>query len=327
MRLRHITMAACAVLAATAVAGCGEFKNTVYPQPGTTTHVPVMLSGAPNGLMAGVYDAIALGYYRQSDMQVELTVPSATQDPLTELHNFKTEVAVSSEPNVLLRRNQGVPVVSVGAIVQQPLASVAVKEVITTKDKNCAGKKDCKRTSIKNSKHSGGSTTTTKTVTTRLRDIWEPGTVGDTSSAVPPSVARVLDEKQVPNYQGLVFAVRPDSIVNNTSAIRRFLQTTARGYEAARKDPDQAVDNMIRLDPSLAGKGPQLLAQLKAFLPYMFPGIQTMGSSKGTHVPWGFQNTAEWSKFGYWLHDHHLISNPNAVTDASTNELLAGQGV
>jgi hypothetical protein len=25
--------------------------------------------------------------------------------------------------------------------------------------------------------------------------------------------------------------------------------------------------------------------------------------------------------------DHHLISNPNAVADASTNELLAGQGL
>ena len=42
--------------------------------------------------------------------------------------------------------------------------------------------------------------------------------------------------------------------------------------------------------------------------------------------PWGWQDQAEWNAYGQWMINHHLISNPNAVVDASTNEVLAGQG-
>ena len=53
-------------------------------------------------------------------------------------------------------------------------------------------------------------------------------------------------------------------------------------------------------------------------MPYWFP----------THGhPWGWQDPTQWNAFGQWMMDNKLISDPNAITDASTNELLAGQGV
>ena len=57
---------------------------------------------------------------------------------------------------------------------------------------------------------------------------------------------------------------------------------------------------------------------LQAALPYFFP--------TGGKV-WGWQREAQWNSFGSWLTQHQLLSNPNAITDASTNELLPGQGV
>ena len=43
--------------------------------------------------------------------------------------------------------------------------------------------------------------------------------------------------------------------------------------------------------------------------------------------PWGWQDATQWNNYGQWMLVHHLISNPNAVLDVSTNELLAGQGL
>jgi putative hydroxymethylpyrimidine transport system substrate-binding protein len=331
MNTRRMIMAAGAAATAFAVAGCGEFQNTITPQPGTTTNVPVMFSGPPTGLMAGVYEAMALGYFKQADMKVHIMVPTTGENPLTQLHNFKTEVAVSSAPNVLLRREQNVPVVSVGAIVQKPLASVMVKVPVTHKVTSCK-KKDCK-SDAKRGKHSKTITTTTVATTTNPHYDWTPGTVAtngptvNSELTVPKKAVPVMQRKDIPTYQGLVFVVRPDTIVNNAPSIRRFLQTTARGYEAARRNPAQAINNMVKIDPALATQQAKLLAELKAYLPVMFPGIQTVGKSKGSKEPWGFQNTTEWNTFGNWLHERGLISDPEAVNNASDNELLAGKGV
>ena len=45
------------------------------------------------------------------------------------------------------------------------------------------------------------------------------------------------------------------------------------------------------------------------------------------HHPWGWQDPKEWNAFGNWMTHNKLITNPNATPDASTNELLAGQGI
>ena len=34
----------------------------------------------------------------------------------------------------------------------------------------------------------------------------------------------------------------------------------------------------------------------------------------------------QWNAYGQWMISHHLVTDPNAVAGASTNELLAGQG-
>src|SRR5205807_1428502 len=98
--------------------------------------------------------------------------------------------------------------------------------------------------------------------------------------------------------------------------IRRFVQALARGYEAARRDPAQAVQSLVRAN---SGLDPKLqLASVRATLPAFFPS----GSR-----PWGWQGPSQWNRYGRWMLAHHLITNPAALADASTNELLAGQGI
>jgi hypothetical protein len=76
------------------------------------------------------------------------------------------------------------------------------------------------------------------------------------------------------------------------------------------------VDQLISANPGLDRK--LQLASVRATLSSFFPS--------GNH-PWGWQNPTQWNSFGTWMMRRHLIQNPNAIIDASTNELLAGQGI
>jgi putative hydroxymethylpyrimidine transport system substrate-binding protein len=125
-----------------------------------------------------------------------------------------------------------------------------------------------------------------------------------------------MNQAGVPNYDELVFVVRKATIVDHPSLIRRFVQAVARGYQAARADPARAVDQLISANPGLDRK--LQLASVRATLSSFFPS--------GNH-PWGWQNPTQWNSFGTWMMRRHLIQNPNAIVDASTNELLAGQGI
>jgi putative hydroxymethylpyrimidine transport system substrate-binding protein len=121
----------------------------------------------------------------------------------------------------------------------------------------------------------------------------------------------------VPTYDELVVVVRKNTIVNQPGLIRRFVQALARGYESARRDPQAAVANLVHASPGL---DPKLqLASVRATLPAFFPS--------NSANPWGWQDPGQWNTYGQWMLSHHLISVPNAVIDASTNELLAGQGL
>lgn len=128
----------------------------------------------------------------------------------------------------------------------------------------------------------------------------------------------LLSTPGYPTYNGLVVVVNKGTIVYNAQLVRRFVQALARGYRAARANPAQAIDALITAVPSLAPQRALEAATLRAALPAFFP--------PGLKV-WGFEKESQWNSFGSWLSRHQLLSNPNAITDASTNELLPGQGV
>jgi ABC-type nitrate/sulfonate/bicarbonate transport system substrate-binding protein len=314
--------AAFAAAAAVLLAGCGEIKNTITAPAHTANRITVVLAGQPNGFYAGIYDAQALGFFKQTDLDVHLVIPTAGQDPVTMVHENQALAAISSEPNVLLHRNEDQPVVGVAAIVHAPLQSIVITAppggptggsgvgtgTTTTATTTTTRKK--RKTATRTTTTASSTSTSTTPTTTTLAD---PG-----ASAWPASLQQLLSKPGYPTYNGLEIVVRKNSIVNNAPLIRRFVQAVARGYRAARANPSRAITNLITAVPSLAPQQTLETATLTAALPYIFPA--------GLKV-WGYQKAAEWNAFGTWLTDNHQLTNGNAVTDASTNELLPGQGI
>jgi putative hydroxymethylpyrimidine transport system substrate-binding protein len=310
-----------AAVASLALAGCGEVKNTINPKPGTANQVTVALAGQPSPFDIGIYEAAARGYFKQADMNVHVIVPGPGQDPVTMVHNGQALIGISSEPNVLLHRNVDQPVVGVAALVHGPLSAItipvpkagqsggAAPTTVTTGTTTTRTKRTRKPTTHTSTTTTASSTTTTPTTTT----VSEPDT-----TLWPEQLQQLLSRPGYPTYDGLVMVARKGSIVQHAPLIRRFVQAVARGYRAARGNPTQAVTDLINAVPSLAPQQPLELATLKAAMPYLFP--------TGGKV-WGWQREAQWNAFGTWLAQNHLLSNPNAIGDASTNELLQGQGV
>lgn len=287
-RILRLT-AAGAVVAASAVAigGCGEIANTIKPPPDTANHLTVALPTAPSATYIGIYEAQALGYFKQADLDVQLQAPSSgVTDTLTPLFDYKLSVAVASEPSLMLARNRSEALVGVGALVHGPLKTV---KAITVKTPAGSGKHKRARTTVRYQ---------------ASNDV----------AVLPTS----LQHRTLPAYDGLVFAVRKGTIVNHAEIIRRFVQAVARGYEAARSNPTAATQTLISTVPSLAKTRALQLTTIKMMIPSFFPA--------GDKI-WGWQYASQWNAFGTWLTRLHMITNPNATPDASTNELLAGQGV
>ena len=321
-----------------ALAACGEKKEAVSPAAARAQSLNLMLDWFPNADHVGLYQALADGEFTRAGLDVHVQVPSDPALPLKLLAAGKVDAAISYEPELLLARNQGLPLVSIAAIVQKPLTSiVSLGSKRIRAPANLRGKRIA----------DAGIPYQHAYLTTILARVGVPaGSVKEInvgSNLVPallsgrvdaalgaywnyeaiqlaqlkkrPNVIR-MDQVGVPTYDELVVVVRKSTLSTKSDELRRFVQALARGYQSVRSDPQQAVQNLVRLNSGLDPKFQ--LASVRATLPVFFP------SSAGQ--PWGWQDPTQWNAYGEWMLTHHLISNPAAVTDASTNELLAGQG-
>lgn len=324
---------------ALAVAGCGEKHEAVTAAAGSRQSLTLMLDWFPNADHVGIYRALAEGDFTKAGLDVHLQIPSNPAAPLQLLAAGKIDAAISYEPEVLLARNQGEALVSVAAIVQKPLTSiVSLGSKHITSPAQLRGKRvgdagipyqHAYLTTILARAHVPLSSVKEINVGDNLVPAMLSGRVDATLGAYwnyeaiqlamlhkHPNVIH-MEQVGVPTYDELVVVVRKQTIVNRPDLVRRFVQAVARGYESARQDPQAAVANLVHASPGL---DPKLqLASVRATLPAFFPSNPAN--------PWGWQDPTQWTAYGQWMLRNHLISDPNAVLDASTNELLAGQGI
>jgi putative hydroxymethylpyrimidine transport system substrate-binding protein len=325
------------VLMALGLAACGQKKASLTGSAGNAQSLTLMLDWFPNADHVGVYQALADGSFNQAGLNVHVQVPSDPASPLQLLAAGRVDVAISYEPELMLARNRGLPLVSVAAIVQRPLTSIVsvgskkIKSVRQLRGKKVgdAGiayqhaylqtilqRAGVPERSVK--EINVGSNLVPAMLSGRvdatLGAYWNVEALQLQQRNKHPNVIHI-ENAGVPTYDELVVVVRRATLANRANQLRAFVQALARGYEAARNDPATAVQNLISANPSLDKKLAE--ASVRASLPVFFPPAGR---------PWGWQDQARWNAYGQWMLSHHLITNPNAVVGASTNELLAGQG-
>jgi putative hydroxymethylpyrimidine transport system substrate-binding protein len=325
------------VLIALGLAACGQKKATLTGSPGSAQSLSLMLDWFPNADHAGIYQALRDGDFARAGLGVHVQTPSDPASPLQLVAAGKVDAAISYEPELMLARQRGLTLVSVAAIVQTPLTSIVsvgskhIKSVRQLRGKRVGDAGISYQHAYLQTilRHEGVSPASVKEINVganlvpamlsgrvdaTLGAYWNVEAIQLAQRGKHPNVIRV-DKVGVPTYNELVLVVSRKTLSSKADELRRFVQALARGYEATRRDPAAAVNDLLSANPSLDRKLQQ--ASLRATLPAFFPA----GAK-----PWGWQDQARWNAYGQWMLSHHLISNPNAIVGASTNELLAGQG-
>jgi putative hydroxymethylpyrimidine transport system substrate-binding protein len=300
--MKRLPWTVAALAAAVLLAGCGEVSNTLKPPAGSADTLTVALDGSPNFSHVGLFEAQALGYFSQTDIKVRFITPA---NPLKAIQDGSAQMAIASEPAAILVRNTHIALAAVAALQQGP-QQVQV---------SCRTPKAATVTTKTGTGTTRTTSTTASTTTARSHPPLRAARCSAKTVARPDATYA-----QSPTYNRLNLVVTEDEIVKHAPVLRRFVQAVGRGYAAARAHPESATQNLVKLNPGL--NYTQQLAGVKASIAHFFP-VKTLT----TNHPWGWEAVSEWNAFGVWMLKHHIITDADAVPDADTNELLAGQGV
>jgi putative hydroxymethylpyrimidine transport system substrate-binding protein len=339
---RHIpglVLAGAAALCVLALAACGTATNvTSLPAAKPFT---VMLDWFPNADHAALYTAIANGDFKAVGLDVQPVVPSETAEPLKLLAAGRVDLAISYEPELMLARDEGLKVVSIGALVQRPLTSIiALGGQHISSVASLAGRKvgtagiPYQAVELKSALLSAGVNPAkvqqvnvgfnlvpamlSHEVAATLGGFWNYEAIQLQLQHKHPTVIPI-NEAGVPNYDELVLVVREDEARHDGVDLRAFMQALTRGERAVRADPEAAAKLIMAANPNLEAK--LQVESIKRTL----PAAQPTAAGK----PYGYQDPAQWQTFGEWMYGKGLLkSNPDATgLPPFTNEFLPGEGI
>jgi putative hydroxymethylpyrimidine transport system substrate-binding protein len=333
-RSRIAALAVALALAALA-AGCGEKSEDGTPE--SPQRFDLALDFYVNPDHAGVYVALDRGYFREAGLDVRPHVPSDPSAPIKEVAAGRVDLAISYEPEVLLARDQGLPVKAVAALVPKPLTSLiwlagsGIKDVRDLRGKTIAtagipyqsdyletileredlGPGDVDEVNVQQGLLpailSGradamlGGFLNVEGVDLRLR--------GEGPTVIP------VNRLGIPSYDELVLVANSEDVEDDPDPIRLFIAALERGTEAAADDPAAATKAILD-----AGRGlnPEFTAaEVRKTLPLLLP--------EGGNDPYGYMDPAEWDEFSHFFADHGVIEELPSTDDLLTNDLLPGQ--
>ena len=321
----------------TAVAtGCGEKEDVL--EAGTPEPFTLMLDYFPNADHAGIYAADAAGEFRDAGLDVEIRQPPDPAAPIKQVAAGRVDIAVSYEPEVLRARDQGLRVVSVGALVRKPLTSIiSLPKARIRSPRDLEGKTvgtagiDYQSAYLRTILTDAGvdpSTVKERNVGFSLTPALLTGRVDAVLGAFwnyegtelrlkrrDPRIIR-MERAGVPAYDELVLVANASALERDGGRIRAFVSALARGTRALARDPGRGVQALLDANPDL---DPQLQrAVVRVTLPLFLP-------PRGK--PFGFQDPGEWQAFTAWMRENRLLTEIPDATGAFTNELLPGQGL
>jgi putative hydroxymethylpyrimidine transport system substrate-binding protein len=335
VRRRRAAVASLLATLALAAAGCGEKEESVGTEPQEPQEFDLALDFYVNPDHAGIYTALANGYFSRAGLDVKPRVPSDPSAPIRQVAAGHADLAVSYQPEVLLANEEGLDVVAVAAIVDEPLTSLislpaaAIAKPIDLRGKTIATagipyQTDYLETILEGAGLSIGDV---EEVNVGLNLL--PAVLGGEADAMLGGFKNIegvdltrrgasplispVDQLGVPSYDELVLVAKRSTVEDDPENIRLFIAALAHGTKDAVANPQAAADNVLNasegLDPALTR------AEVDATLPLL-------AAMPGT--PYGQMDEEKWRNFAAWMADHDLISEVPETSEVLTNELLPG---
>lgn len=320
------------MLAAFILAACGGAAPAPAQQ---RTPVRVGLDWTPNTNHTGLYVARDQGYYQEQGLEVEIlgAQEGGTVEQLVAAG--KLDFGISFQEAVTYARVEGVPIVSIAAIIQHNTSGFASRaDEGITRPRDFAGKKygafgsPIEPATIKGLMECDGAGdrfdqvefvdigSTDFFVATERGDVdfvWIfRGWTGVEAEVrgIPLTILMMNDLQCIPDYYTPVLITSERMIAEKPDLVRRFLAATSAGYRFAIEKPDAAADVLLKaapeLDATLVKRSQQYLAsQYQAEAPR-----------------WGEQKLEVWRDYAQWMADRGLIARMIEPEKAFTNAFL-----
>lgn len=302
--------------------GCSSASNNKEDKSATKElkEVNVLLDWYPNAVHSFLYAAEEQGYFKEAGLKVNLITPAGTDDGIKLVAAGKADLAISYPKQIILARGENIPIKSVGAIVRSSLNQLMVRKDSGVKTlKDLEGKKvgyasfDIDKETVKAMvAQAGGDPSKVEFV-----DVGYDLMPGIETKQVDAIIGgyinheKILLEKKgieletfapsdfgVPNNYELAFVASDDAIKNNNDTIQAFLGAAKKGFEYTQKNPDKALDLILKaqnesfpLDEETEKKSLEILLPL-------------MENESGKFLS---QDKENWNNNIKWLKDKNLL--------------------
>lgn len=310
--LRLLTLAIAFVVLGTTMAACGSsdsggtadnVRTTGSGELAEMTKATLVLDFVPNAVHAGIYRALAAGYYRDHNIDLKVIQPTSTADTLRLINANKADFGLADGLDVANQIGEGLDIEAFMAIVQRPLGGVITLE----RDGIASGKdfegKTVGVTGVPSDnatldtvvKNDGGDPSKVKVVTIGFNGVQnlQNGKVAGFIGFWPadgvqlnvdgfPTKDFKLDENGGPVYPGLVAFSTQKHMDQDPALIRAFAAATVQGYEDAIRDPQQALEDLLSQNKSL--REDLTRAQLDAYGPLFQGDAASFGEIRAESV-------------------------------------------
>jgi ABC-type nitrate/sulfonate/bicarbonate transport system substrate-binding protein len=321
-----------------AVTACGSdaAKNATPTSTSTKQLRPLtlMLNWTPNNHHAGIYIALAKGWYRDAGLDVKIVDadPNGVEPIVAQ---GGADIGIAQAESILPARAQGIPVVSIATLLphnDSALMALPTSGITRPKDlegKTYGGYGGALETELvsKLVACDGGDPAKVKFVEVGNIDYlagmdakkfdfvwifagWD-ALRAQTVEQRPVELIRFSDHFDcIPDWYTPALITSEKMLADRPDDVRAFLAATARGYDDARQNPSDAVSAMMS---SASGLDEKLVT---ASASYYAPLYAADGQ------PWGVESAVVWTAFEKFARSSGLIDTDVDVSKVFTNEYL-----
>lgn len=315
-------------------AGCAS-ATTPKKNAHGLREITVLLDWTPNTNHSGIYIAKAKGWYRKAGLDVKIVEPGENSNGLQMLATGRATFAISTEEDLTPAVAQGLPVVSVGAILQHNTSSlVALRSSGVRRPRDLAGKKyggfggQLEKALVKTIvKCDGGNPSTIKYVQVGNADYrvgltkhfydfiwvfdgWEGIEFTKIDHLHTVTFPFIRYQRCIPDWYTPLIATSRHLADSDPKIVSAFMQATRRGYQEAIAHPNEAARTLLKAAPDLDPKLVRLSARYLA--------------SRYADNParWGWQSKAVWRRMTSFLKRAGMVSGTVDLDKAFTNRFL-----
>jgi ABC-type nitrate/sulfonate/bicarbonate transport system substrate-binding protein len=310
--------------------GCGSAST---PSLSSRVHaaarpVTLILDFTPNAVHAGIYRALAAGYYRDAGISLRVVQPTSTQETLKLIDAGRAQFGLADGSDVASLIAAGGDARAVMAIAQRPLGGlIALRSERLRSPAGLAGRTvgvtgvpsdyavldtelraagvSPARVRVANVGFDGGQALLAGRIAAFTGFIGADGVALSVSGH--PIEAFALDRWGGPPYPGLVAFTTRRLLASDPGLVRAFVAATVHGYKDTLADPARSLAELLAANPSL----PRALtaASLRVYLPLFSRS--------------GAISAASVHAMSAWMLGARLIAHPISPARYGTNALLA----